>query len=65
MNALARHGLVIGWAISLALALSGCRAVELVFKAGVWTAVLIGVALLLLGYGAMRLFRGGRGARSV
>jgi uncharacterized membrane protein YjfL (UPF0719 family) len=58
MQALARHGLVVGWAISLAFALSGCRAVEVIFKAGVWTAVIVGLALMLLVYGAVRLLRG-------
>jgi hypothetical protein len=42
-----------------ALNLSGCQAIEFVFKAGVWTAV-IGIGILLaLAYGAVRLLRRG------
>jgi hypothetical protein len=44
---------------AVALSLSGCGAIEFVFKAGVWTAV-IGIALLVaFAYGAVRLLRRG------
>lgn len=43
--------------VTVALNLSGCQAIEFVFKAGVWTAV-IGIGLLVaLAYGAVRLLR--------
>ncbi len=45
--------------LAAALNLSGCEAIEFVFKAGVWTAV-IGIGILLaLAYGAIRLLRRG------
>jgi branched-subunit amino acid permease len=34
--------------VMLALALSGCRAIEGLFKAGVWVGVVIAVALMLV-----------------
>jgi hypothetical protein len=44
---------------AVALNLSGCEAIEFVFKAGVWTAV-IGIGVLLaLAYGVARLLRRG------
>lgn len=47
---------------ALALALfgtTGCRAIEGIFKAGVWVGVLIVVALGLVAFGATRLFARG------
>lgn len=41
----------------MAYALSGCRAVGFVFKAGVWTAI-IGIALLfVIGFGIAKAVR--------
>ena len=41
---------------TLALSMTGCRAIAGIFKAGVWTGVIIIGFLLLLGFGATRLF---------
>jgi hypothetical protein len=41
---------------TLAMSMTGCRAVAGIFKAGVWTGVIVIGFLLLLGFGATRLF---------
>lgn len=41
---------------TLAMSMTGCRAISGIFKAGVWTGVIIIGFLLLLGFGATRLF---------
>ena len=40
---------------TLAMSLTGCRAIEGIFKAGVWTGVIIVGFLLLVAFGAVRL----------
>lgn len=35
---------------------TGCRAIEGIFKAGVWVGVVIVAALLLVGFGVSRMF---------
>lgn len=41
---------------TLAMSMTGCRAIAGIFKAGVWTGVIVIAFLLLLGFGATRLF---------
>jgi hypothetical protein len=38
---------------------TGCRAIEGIFKAGVWVGVVIVAALLLVGFGISRVFARG------
>jgi hypothetical protein len=46
--------------LALALGSSGCRAIEGIFKAGVWTGVLlVGLFVVAIGFAASRLFRRG------
>jgi len=43
--------------LAVAFLLGGCRAVETLFKAGVWTGIIIVVVLLAVVGGAVSLFR--------
>ena len=49
---------------TLILTLSGCELVEGIFKAGVWTAVILMAGAFVLGFVVLKLFRrGGRALR--
>jgi hypothetical protein len=45
---------------TLALSLTGCRAIGFIFRTGVWFGVIVVLLIGLLAMGAVKLFRGGR-----
>ena len=44
---------------ALLMGTTGCRAIEGIFKAGVWVGVIIVAFLLLVGFGVSRMFARG------
>jgi hypothetical protein len=44
-------------ALALSSSMAGCRAIEGIFKAGVWVGVVIVALVLMLAFGATRLIR--------
>jgi hypothetical protein len=56
MQQLGRYG-VFTFMLSLVVSLSGCRAIEGIFKAGFWSAILIALVVFALAFAAIRLFR--------
>lgn len=55
MSLAQRNAMLAALAAVLVSSVTGCRAVAGIFKAGIWTGVIVVGLLLLLGFGATRL----------